>query len=235
MVRNLIISILFLIPFVGNCQGNFFFNQHRSLTALVDTSTYINLIFDSSGSMNGTLYPLQEMVSNYLQDSLIGYYNNDIDIYNRKVSITTFGYERTFSGGMLNYNIDLIKGDPINKVVNIVYQDEADTVYYVSVFDSTVTLSSTYSTDISNLRDSVNQYDGTLKYTGIIFQVDFNDNYFNRFLKSVENGYENYSGANGLSDKSDQFVYYFNITDGGTAVYYTNLLMAALRDLGFDL
>ena len=232
MVRKLIISIVFLMS--GIClfaQGNFMFNQHGSLSAEIDTDTYLYIYFDASGSMNSTLAPLQEMQSNYLQDSLIQFYNNDVDIYTSHVSVLTFNDEKTFL--TLNKETQSLSIAGTKKIVNIVFQDESTPYSAEDYFPTTPT--STYLSDIEALRDSTVDFIGTLKYTGIIFQVNYSYNAFKEFLQATEYGTGNYAGVNGLSDRLDQFVYYYDITNGGTAVYYTNLLMSALRELGFNL
>jgi len=213
-------------------QGNFMFNQHGNLSAEIDTATYIYIYFDASGSMDATLTPLQEMQSNYLQDSLIEFYNNDVDVYNSHVSVLTFFDEKTFL--TLNKETQSLSVAGTKKIVNIVFQDESTPYSAETSFPTTPT--STYLSNIEALRDSTVDFVGTLKYTGIIFQVDYSSSTaFKEFLQAVENGTGNYSGVNGLSDRSDQFVYYYDIADGSTSVYYTNLLMTALRKLGFNL
>lgn len=212
-------------------QGNFLFNQHGNLSAEIDTDTYLYIYFDASGSMNSTLAPLQEMQSNYLQDYLIQFYNNDVDIYNSHVSVVTFTGERTFL--TLNNETQSLSITGTKKIVNIIFQDESSPYSAEMSFPTTPT--STYLSDIGVLRSSTDDFIGTLKYTGIIFQVTYSYAAFKEFLQATESGTGNYSGVNGLGDRSDQFVYYYDITNGGTAVYYTNLLMSALRELGFNL
>lgn len=232
MVRKLTISLIFLMSGIGLFgQGNFMFNQHGNLSAEIDTATYLYIYFDASGSMNSTLAPLQEMQSNYLQDSLIQFYNNDIDIYTSHVSVLTFNDEKTFL--TLNKETQSLSIAGTKKIVNIVFQDESTPYSAETYFPTTPT--STYLSDIEALRDSTVDFIGTLKYTGIIFQVNYAYTAFKEFLQATESGTGNYSGVNGLSDRSDQFVYYYDITNGGTATYYTNLLMSALRELGFNL
>ena len=179
------------------------------------------------------------MVNLYLKDSLISYYNNDEDIYNRKVIVGSNSNEQTFSKQFLENNIGVLAENEKNKIVTLVYQDEANSIYYTNPFDSTNVLTDSLVANITSLRSATSTYINTLRYTGVIFQIDnpsFNpDDDFKRFIKSIENGYGNYSGSNGLSDRSGQFVYYYDQTKEGTAVYYTNQLLAALRDLGFDL
>lgn len=232
MVRKLIISIVFLTSGIGLFgQGNFMFNQHGNLSVEIDTATYIYIYFDGSGSMNSTLVPLQEMQSDYLQDSLIGFYNDNVDLYNSHVSVVTFTNERTFFA--LQNETQNLSISGTRKIVNIIFQDES-TPYSASESFPTTPLD-IYLSDIAALRDGTVDFVGTLKYTGIIFQVDYTYTAFQEFLQAVETGTGNYSGVNGLSDRSDQFIFYYDVTDGGTATYYANLLMSALRELGFDL
>ena len=244
MVHKVINSILLLfIVSISFAQGNFMFNQHGFLSAEIDTGTYINIFFDNSGSMGSTYTPLVQMRDNYLQDSLIGFYNNDINLYNEKVNVFDFrdinpdsvyeGLERIFA--VLNYDIEGTFSSTSKKVVNIGFQDEASPYNADGSTYPTITPTSEFIDDITALRDSTSYYINTLKYTGIIFQVNYHVDGFKGLMQAVENGTDCYTGDYGLSDRTDQFVFYYDITDGDTAEYYTNLLMQALRDLGFDL
>ena len=234
MVRKLINNIFLLLPLVGFSQyGNFLFNQHGNLSAIIDTNTYVNLIFDNSSSMNSTLAPLIEMRDDYLLDSLIGFYNNDTALYESRVNVIEYGGERTFGIYMLNRGTTALDISNNIKIVNIVYQDESSP--YGAYRTYPITRVSNFEDDIASLRDSTVSFVSTLKYTGVVFQVAYPYPAFKSFIDSVENGGGNYAVPYGLPDRSDQFVYYYDITEGDTAVYYTNLLMAALRDLGFDL
>jgi len=236
MVRKIIGSIqLLLVVVFTSAQGNFMFNQHGFLSAEIDTNTYINIFFDNSGTMSATETPLDSMVSTYLKDSLILFYNNDETIYNSRVNIYDFSdvpnaYERTFV--VLNYEISEENLSSGKRIINIAYQDESTPYGASSGFPATP--ATDYLEDLSAILDSTSYFINTIKYTGIVFQVSGFSG-FKSFLEAVYDGTGNYSGTNGLSDRQDQFAFYYDINDGDTAEYYINKLMTALRDLGFNL
>ena len=70
-------------------------------------------------------------------------------------------------------------------------------------------------------------------FTVTVFQVNGFPG-FKSFVQAVENGTNAYSGVNGLSDKTE-IAYNYDINDGDTPAYYTNLITTTLTNLGFSL
>ena len=196
----------------------------------ITKNTYINIYFDSSGSMNSTLAPLQTMRDTLLQEALLPFYDNDINLYNSRVNVLGNSTERTLD--MLNLG-NSYPSDADN-IIALVFQDEASAIYHAVPFDNSV-LSSQYSIDIGRMRDNLEVFSPSF-YRGVIFQVDESGGQLNfqEFVKAVENGTGAYSGTNGLSDRSE-FVYKYNIEDGGSPEYYLGHVTDALTELGFDL
>ena len=200
---------------------------------VIDEDTEIYIYFDSSGSMNSTLAPLQTMRNTLLKDALLPLYGNDEDEYDAKVRVIENGTERTFN--MLN-----IEGDtPEGNVIAIVFQDEAETIYHSgqAIWDENSTRTPTFDTDMSTFRGRLASFPMNY-YRGIIFQVNTTghpafDN-FEELIHAVEDGTGNYGGANGLSDRNE-LAYVYEINGGDTAQYYTDLLVLTLQNLGYDL
>ena len=200
----------------------------------IDAETNLVFIFDGSGSMSGTLQPLQEMRDTILKTTLLPYYNNDSAAYDAKVKVVTISslsdplYEKTFK--MLNYENQVLTG----KRIVMVFQDEADEYTGGSTFSPYNSRSPIYDSDLSELRMNLLSHKENY-YFGVIFQVtdDTTDGAnFKAMLQACKGGVGNYSGSNGLSDKSNIKVKY-DITDGGTASYYKNLVVDTLNEFGF--
>ena len=142
----------------------------------------------------------------------------------------------------------------------MIFQDEANGVYHGSNWTNTTTRTTTFNTDIANLRSRVATLNATNStfYRGIIFQVDGNAD-FKTLMQAVENGNGTYSGTNGLSDLSTSggtFTFEYDIEDtignpptdasapykpGSSSdrfdkweYYYLYYVTKALDDLGFD-
>ncbi|WP_189603419.1 hypothetical protein [Salinimicrobium marinum] len=199
----------------------------------ITADTQIYIYFDSSGSMNSTLAPLQEMRNTLLKDALLPLYDNDEDAYDEKVEVISRGTERTFD--FLN-----IEGDtPDGNVISLVFQDEAVNVYTHSgpSWDENYPRTSTFESDITTLISRVNSFPANY-YRGVIFQVATpgypGATQFHDLITYVQNGTGNYSGNYGLSSRIE-FGYVYEVNPGASAEYYRDLIVNALEDLGYDL
>ncbi len=200
---------------------------------VIDVDTNIYIYFDSSGSMDATLSPLQEMRNTLLKDALIALYDNDEDAYDDKVKVISVPDERTFN--MLN-----IQGEtPSGNVIAMVFQDEAEYIYHPTSgpWDQNSPRTATYDTDITTLRSRLNSFPANY-YRGIIFQVETTGHeafgIFKSLIGYVENGTGNYSDSFGLSDRTE-FGYNYEVTPSASASYYADLIVDALEDLGYEL
>ena len=202
--------------------------DYRSVA--ITANTYINIYFDSSGSMNSTVAPLTVMRDTLLQDALLPFYDNDASLYNSRVNVVSVASERTID--MLDFQ-GVYPGDADN-VVSLVFQDEANAIYHGIPTDVAVTTAQ-YDADILAFRASLASFSPSF-YRGVVFQVDETGGALNfqTFVQAVENGTSAYAGASGLSDKTE-VIYKYNITDGGTADYYLTQVTTALTELGFNL
>lgn len=187
----------------------------------ITPDTEMNIYFDSSGSMDATLAPLETMRDTLLQDELIQFYNDDATLYNQKVQVQNFSDERTFN--------QIIAGDLSNPVINIIFQDEAQPVYHPTTFDAN-NRTSQYETDIAAFRSFISN---TNNFRGLIFQVGSGGSAqtaFRAFLQAVQNGVDAYASPYGLADRNQpQFVY--DVNNGDTPQYYLDILMDALTAL----
>ena len=199
---------------------------------VIEEDTNIYIYFDSSGSMNSTLFPLRTMRDQYLKDALLSFYNNDENEYNSRVNIIEYPFERTMS--MLNI---LGQTEPSEgNVVVLVFQDEAHTIYHPNAFafDPNATRSSFYETDITALRNRLDTFASTYGsnyYRGVIFQVEGFDG-FKGLVQAVQNGTGSYTTPWGLSDRNE-FNYVYDVIDGDTPIAYRDIVIQALQDLGF--
>lgn len=200
---------------------------------VIDVDTEIYIYFDASGSMNSTLNPLNTMRSTLLKDALLPLYDNDSDAYDSNVTVTSWGTERTFD--VLN----LSGATPEGNVIVLVFQDEAASNYHAGFtgWDENTTRTSVFDSDMTTFRSRLASFESDY-YRGVIFQVTntagpWGAN-FKRLIESVEGGFGNYSGNYGLADRTE-IKYIYDVNDGDTAQTYTDLVIDALEDLGFDL
>jgi hypothetical protein len=226
-----------------DCSFGATFSEHEPVTPtptptptfipiVIDENTKINIFFDSSGSMDDTLPPLQTMRTTILKNCLLPFYNNNSSKYDSLVTITSIANERTFnwltttSGSTAN----------VSKVINLVFTDE-NSPYNAGIENTTFnsgTRSGTYNTDIAALRNVLDSAPNSGYYRAIIFRVQ-GFNQFKDFLSAVFNGTNAYSGTNGLSDKTNVVSWVQDVTAASTAQYYTNQIITAINTLGYNL
>jgi len=240
MVRKLISSILLLIPLFGFSQGNFMFNQHGNLSAEIDTATYINFIVETSSLLPDSI---NAAIQNNIKDSLVVFYGSEA-VYTSHVTLIAKGTERILGADYLDKDITTILSTNTKKVVNIIFEDEVNYNYYIVPFNTTAfdtTYEDDYKEDINSIRTHTEDWRNTLRYAGIVFWVDLGGSRdLDLFLDAVYNGQGVYVNSYALSDRQNQFKFYYSSTnkmtsDSETREYYTGKVLSALRDLGFDL
>lgn len=201
----------------------------------ITQETEINIFFDSSGSMNTTLTPLTTMRNTILQNCLLPFYNNDVNLYNQRVTITNISNERAISW------IATPPSNPNYNVVNLAFADESNTYEAESPGISGWTNGSTSgNADIATLRSALENASTSTSHRGIIFQVDTlnysgTDAYpqYQAFMNALFNGFGYYAGTSGLSDKSEVSCVQ-DVIAGSTPQYYANLIVTAMNNLGFN-
>jgi hypothetical protein len=174
-----------------------------------------------------------------LRTCLLPYYNNNVTTYNANVTVKGFSTkpnstERTFV--VLNTTGSTTSK---TKVINLVFQDEAQTAYHpnASTFSPDTTRTTTYNTDMNALRTTLNDLPNGGYYRGAIFRVNSGPNSFDafrQFLIAVRDGLGVYSGPNGLSDKPE-IKYLLDITPSSTTQYYRDQIILALNTLGYNI
>ncbi|WP_037319449.1 hypothetical protein [Salegentibacter sp. Hel_I_6] len=203
----------------------------------ININTHIYIYFDSSGSMNTTLAPLQEMRDTILKDALLPLYENDEAAYNEKVTVISNSSERTFQ--YLNFTNNQ---PPEGNVISLVFQDEAHNQGNYHGLGGQWTINdprtNNYNTDLSQFRSRLNSFPSNY-YRGVLFQVATPDaggqhTNFKPLMQAVENGDGQYSGVNGLSDRNE-VAFNYDVTPGAGTAYYKDLIVTTLRNMGFNL
>jgi hypothetical protein len=206
-----------------NYENNFFgvngitTNEEEKTLVLqqfFSTDTDVNIIADSSGSMNSTLTVLNRMVTTgKLKEKLLPFYNNDENLYNQRVRFFNSGTERTFDTTMLNS-----AGRGGKKLINLVFQDECESSSYNN------TNTSTYQNDVIQLQNTIKLFP-TGNFIGIVFQVQGFSS-FNTFLQKVKSGIDQFASVN-LKDNPETKIAY-DIGAGRTEEYYVDVIVNAL-------
>lgn len=204
-------------------------------TILINTETEINIFFDSSGSMNTTLSPLVNMRDNILQNCLLPFYNNDVSLYNQRVTITNKSDERAIQW------IATPPSNPSYNVVNLAFADESNNRYEAERITVSGWTDGSVSgdADIAQLRDELDNATTPTSHRGIIFQVDTlsggQDIYpqYQNFINAVFNGLGYYAGTSGLSDKNEVSGVQ-DVIAGSTPQYYADLIVNAMNNLGYN-
>jgi hypothetical protein len=201
--------------------------DYSSLSINIDTHIYI--YFDSSGSMNSSLAPLQTMRDTILKDALLPLYEYDEAAYNEKVKVISNGSERTLQ--MLN----MFGATPAGNVIVLVFQDEAEnqgTYHGTAAWTINSPRSTPYDSELLTLRNRLNSFAANY-YRAVVFQVDGNAQ-FPQWLDAVQHGKGQYAGTNGLSDRNE-FAYQYNVPDGDTPENYKTIIVNTLKGMGFNL
>lgn len=202
----------------------------------IDENTQINIFVDTSGSMPTTVTRLNTMRDTLLKDCLIQFYNGNETLYNNNVRVINFSDERTFINTVLGR---LGTNSGVTRVINIVFQDEADNRYHIGTndpFDPFAARRTDYNADITSFRNTLNTVTPNY-YTGIVFTVLTNGNGFltwRGFIDSVKNGTGNYAVPFGLSDKLD-YIQFDEALASETPQYYLNLITGTLNNLGYNI
>jgi hypothetical protein len=203
-----------------------------------DGALHIMMHVDGSGSILGTRKQLTIMKDTLLKDALLPYYDNNEDLYNRRVTIVDGNGERT-----LQFFTEASKKD---NVLAVVFQDEAAPAYHLPTFNKKP--QDHYSKDIGKLKASLNGYGGV--YRGVMFQVDRGKTFAKSFKEFVESAWrgEGYLKTSNLKKyyrdnnthhikNKDGVVFSdeYHAADSGDPQYYLDLIFAASKKIGLDL
>lgn len=224
---------------VGVGQGSGYKGREYNYDHLPkDGALHIMMHVDGSGSILNTRKNLNEMKNTLLKDALLPYYNNDEDLYNRRVTIISNSGERT-----LNFFNEAAKKD---NVLAIAFQDEAQPSYHLPNFNKKP--EDHYLEDIKKLKSSLNGYVGT--YRGVMFQVDRGKTFAKSFKEFVGNAFkgEGYLESANLKkyhrDNNPSYIKNkngivfsdeYHAKDSGDPQYYLDLIFKASKRVGLDL
>lgn len=199
---------------------------------------HIMMHVDGSGSILNTRKQLDIMKNTLLKTALLPYYNNDVELYNRRVTIVDGSGERT-----LNFFTQAAKKD---NVLAIVFQDEAQPAYHLPNFNKKP--EEHYIDDLGKLKASLNGYDGV--YRGVMFQVDRGNTFARSFKEFVGNAFSGEGYLKNVNLKKyhrdtnvdhikngDGIIFSdeYHAKDSGDPQYYLNLIFNASKRVGLDL
>lgn len=203
-----------------------------------DGALHIMMHVDGSGSILNTRKQLDIMRDTVLKTALLPYYNNDENLYNRRVTIVDGSGERT-----LNF---FTQAADKENVLAIVFQDEAQPAYHLPNFNKNP--EDHYLDDLRKLKTSLNSYGGV--YRGVMFQVDRGKTFaksFKEFVGNAFNGegylendnlkkYHRDNNVNHVKNKNGIiFSDEYHAKDSGDPQYYLDLIFKASKRIGLDL
>ena len=225
-----------IAPGVGVGNGNYGGNRNYDLPQ--DGALHIMMHVDGSGSILNTRKQLEIMKNTLLKKELLPYYNNDENLYNKRVTIVDGNGERT-----LQFFAEAAKKD---NVLALVFQDEAQPAYHLPNFNKKP--EDHYMDDLSKLKNKLNGYGGL--YRGIMFQVDRGKTFAKSFKEFVGNAFQ----GTGYLEKENLKKYYYqnnqsniqnkngivfsdeyHAKDEGDPQYYMDLILNASKKIGIDL
>ena len=223
-------------PGIGVGNGGYGGKQNYDLPK--DGALHIMMHVDGSGSILNTRKQLEIMKNTLLKKELLPYYNNDENLYNKRVTIVDGNGERT-----LQFFSEAAKKD---NVLALVFQDEAQPAYHLPNFNKKP--EEHYMDDLSKLKNKLNGYGGL--YRGIMFQVDRGNTFAKSFKEFVGNAFQ---GTGYLENENLKKYYYqdnqrniqnkngivfsdeYHTKDEGDPQYYMDLILNASKKIGIDL
>lgn len=190
----------------------------------VDSSTEINIFFDTSGSMNTSLSPLRQARDTLLANLLVQFYDNDMSQYNQRVNFIEIPDERSFSWAQT-----LGSSNEITKVINLLFTDENSP--YVQMDSPQGQLLA----DLTDLRSTLANTPNDSYYRMVFFAVQGNGP-FQDNVQKVFNGISPFESVNLADYVEDEKVRLVpNIFNGSSAQYYTAHILDSINNLGYDL
>ena len=190
----------------------------------VDSATEINIFFDSSGSMDSSLVPLQQARDTLLANLLVPFYDNDLAQYNKRVSFIERSDESS-----LQWAQTLGSSNNITKVINILFTDEN------SPYDQMTTLGGQLLTDLSNLRNTIAGTPNDAYYRMVFFAVNGDEEFQTNVQKlfAGQSPFESLNLADYVTDEKVRLVH--GVANGNTAEYYAGQIIDSINNLGYSL
>lgn len=225
----------------GGCDGHHGHGGHGNYNfehLPENGALHIMIHVDGSGSLLATRRNLEDMKNGILKQKLLPYYNNDENLYNKRVTIVDSSKER-----VLDF---FAQAAQKNNVLAVAFQDEASPEYHLPVFNKKP--QSVYKKDLHVLKNRLNGYNGM--YRGIIFQVDRGRTFSKSFKEMVEHAWN----GTGYLEKENLSLYHrdnkahdirnksgiifsdeYHAKSEEAPEYYMNLLFNASKRVGIDL
>lgn len=216
-----------LIPL--SCQFTFNTTQiSTSPPAVLDSGTALNIFFDSSGSMDQVLPRLQTMANTILKPCLLPFYNNDSNLYDQRVKVTSREDER-----FVRWLGDSIPAGA-TKVVNMTFANEANPLYTPGP-NWTITNQATqdYISDVNFANAQLNTNVRSITYR-VTFAGDIRGTWYQQLMNAVYAGTGSYGGSAGLSNNPYSTLI-DNVDENGTAQYFANKVIEGMNLLGYTL
>lgn len=190
----------------------------------VDTNTEINIFFDTSGSMNSSLAPLQQARDTLLANLLVPFYGNDMAQYNQRVSFIEIPDERPFQWAQT-----VGSSGNITKVINLLFTDEN------SPYNQLESLNAEASSDIQGLRNTIDSVPNDAYYRMVHFVILGSPAYQTNVYK-VYSGTSPFNTLN-LADyvEEEKVRLVTEVPNGQTAEYYSSQIINAINSLGYNL
>lgn len=205
---------------------------------LIDPDTYINIFFDTSGSMNSTLAPLQQARDLYLRNALLPFFDNNGNVYDNNVTFINISNERPIQWISMIYGpLTASNFGNSNKIINLAFTDEN------SPYNQLQSVNSTLINDInalnSNLAVIPNQAAYSDNYRSILFSV------INSGVPSYQEGAYDLIKGEGVFETNSTALKISELVDEGkiglmrlvpqgrSAQYYTDLIISAIEGLGY--
>ncbi len=222
----------------GECRGHGHGHGKHEYDLPPDGALHIMMHVDGSGSILNTRKQLEIMKDTLLKDALLPYYDNNEELYNRRVTIVDGNGERT-----LQFFTEATKKD---NVLALVFQDEAQPAYHLPTFNKKP--QDHYAEDLQKLKGGLNGYGGL--YRGVMFQVDRGRTFAKSFKEFVECAWQ---GTGYLSSSNLRKHYWqenkrhienkngivfsdeYHAKDSGDPQYYLKLILDASKKVGLNL
>lgn len=190
----------------------------------VDSQTEINIFFDTSGSMDTSLAPLQQARDTLLANLLVPFYDNDMAQYNQRVSFIEILDERPFQWAQT-----VGSSGNITKVINLLFTDEN------SPYDQLESLNAEASSDIQGLRNTIASAPTEAYYRMVHFAVLGSPAYQTN-VEKVYTGTGPFVDVNLVDYVEEEKVRLVTgVPDGQTQEYYSSQIINAINSLGYNL
>lgn len=191
----------------------------------VDSSTEINIFFDTSGSMNTSLAPLQHARDMLLANLLVPFYDNDMAQYNQRVSFIEIPDERPF-----RWAHTVGSSGDITKVINLLFTDE-NSPY--NQLQNPLPVEAT--NDLTTLRSVLGSTPNDSYYRMVHFAVlgtpAYQDGVAHVYAGTGE--FTELNLADYVVDEKVRLV--TGITNGESPEYYSAHILDAINNLGYNL